>query len=57
MQNNPAPPGEIGNNSPIERSCVMQESEQKTMGVEQVNQVLKTIVNLKNIVPNLMIML
>ncbi|HBD9275097.1 TPA: aminoglycoside phosphotransferase family protein [Legionella pneumophila] len=41
----------------IERSCVMQESEQQTMGIEQVNQVLKTIVNLKNIVPNLMITL
>lgn len=41
----------------IERSCVMEELEQQTMGIEQVNQVLKTIINLKNIAPNLMIML
>jgi Ser/Thr protein kinase RdoA (MazF antagonist) len=38
----------------IKRACVKQESEQKTLGIEQVNQVLITITTLKNIIPDLM---
>ena len=38
----------------IERACTAQESEQKTLGIEQVNQVLKTIISLKKIIPDLM---
>ncbi len=38
----------------IERACMMQEYEQKTLGIEQVNQVLKTITTLINIIPGLM---
>ena len=38
----------------IERACMEQECEQKTLGIEQVNQVLKTIVKLKDIIPSLM---
>ena len=39
----------------INRACSTDESEQKTLGIEQVQQVLKTIVQLKNIIPDLMI--
>lgn len=38
----------------INRACLEQECEQKTLGIEQVNQVLKTIITLKNIIPVLM---
>lgn len=38
----------------IERACMEQECEQKTLGIEQVNQVLKTITTLINIIPSLM---
>ncbi len=38
----------------IERACMDQESEQKSLGIKEVNQVLKTIVKLKNIIPDLM---
>lgn len=37
----------------IKRACIEQDCEQKTLGIEQVNQVLKTITNLNNIVPKL----
>jgi hypothetical protein len=36
----------------IERAC-MSDLEQKTLGIEQVTQVLSTIVQLKNIIPDL----
>jgi thiamine kinase-like enzyme len=38
----------------IERACALQDSEQKTLGIEQVNQVLNTIIQLKSIIPDLM---
>ena len=38
----------------IERACMTQECEKKTLGIEQVNQVLKTITTLINIIPGLM---
>ena len=38
----------------INRACTTEESEQKIMGIEQVNQVLKTIATLKHIIPDLM---
>ena len=38
----------------INRACTSEESEQKIMGIEQVNQVLKTIATLKHIIPDLM---
>jgi Ser/Thr protein kinase RdoA (MazF antagonist) len=38
----------------INRACLEQECEQKTLGIEQVNQVLKTITTLINIIPGLM---
>ena len=37
----------------IERACTRQESEQKILGIEQVEQVLKTIIRLSNIIPDL----
>jgi thiamine kinase-like enzyme len=37
----------------IERSCVEGESEQKTLGIEQVNQTLATILRLQSIMPEL----
>ena len=41
----------------ISRSCTHEESEQKILGVEQVQQVLKTIVRLNRIIPDLMLSL
>jgi thiamine kinase-like enzyme len=38
----------------IKRACLEQECEQKTLGIEQVTQVLKTITTLINIIPGLM---
>jgi thiamine kinase-like enzyme len=37
----------------IERACTREESEQKTLGIEQVNQVLQTMIQLINIIPDL----
>ena len=37
----------------IERSCTTQESKQRTMGIEQVEQVQKTMINLKKVIPDL----
>ena len=37
----------------IERACTRQESEQKILSIEQVEQVLKTIIRLSNIIPDL----
>ncbi len=41
----------------IERSCVSGESEQKTMGIEQVNQTLATLLRLRKATPNLLLAL
>lgn len=38
----------------IKRACKEQDCEQKTLGIEQVNQVLKTMMTLENIIPVLM---
>ncbi len=38
----------------IERSCTLGESEQKTMGIEQVNQTLATLLRLRKVMPDLM---
>ena len=41
----------------IERACVLGESEQKTMGIEQVNQTLTTLLRLRKIMPDLILAL
>ena len=37
----------------IERTCTTEEPEQTALGIEQVNQTLKTIMKLKEIIPDL----
>lgn len=38
----------------IERSCTTEESEQKALGIQQVLQVMKSIAELKQLIPHLM---
>lgn len=41
----------------IERACTADDSEQKTLGIEQVNQVIRTMIRLRNSIPDVLLAL